>query len=220
MSTYPIEERNKVVRGAKRAVYDREKVHQILDAGFLCHISYVVNGQPFVIPTAYAREGEKLYIHGSVKSKTMMESKKGMPICVCVTHLDGLVLARSAFHHSVNYRSVVVFGTARELSSDVDKAHALKMITESFLPGRWDEVRQPNQKELDITSVLEIDMESVSAKVRNGGPMDDKEDYDLDIWAGVLPVDTRYASPVDDELLREGIAVSPSAQLAFEAAKE
>lgn len=219
MSTYPIEERNKVVRGAKRATYDQEMIHSILDAGFLCHISFVMNGQPFMIPTAYARHGEKIYVHGSVKSRTMLEAQKGIPICFCVTHLDGLVLARSAFHHSVNYRSAIIYGTARPVTKDEDKNEALRLITENFLKGRWDEVRQPNQKELDITSVLEITIESASAKVRTGDPVDDKEDYELDIWAGQLPLQPIYAQPIDDELLKEGVRTSPSVQLAFEGSK-
>ncbi|MBU2912491.1 MULTISPECIES: pyridoxamine 5'-phosphate oxidase family protein [Reichenbachiella] len=220
MTQFPKEAKNKVVRGAKRATYDKETIYEILDAGFLCHISFVMNGEPFMIPTAYARSGDKIYIHGSVKSRAIKQTKAGAPICFCVTHLDGLVLARSAFHHSVNYRSAIIYGHANELVVDADKNEALHLITENFLKGRWNEVRQPNQKELDITSVLEISIESASAKIRTGSPVDDEEDYALDIWAGILPVETRYAAPVDDTKLRPGIATSPSAKLAWEESKE
>ncbi|UXP31339.1 pyridoxamine 5'-phosphate oxidase family protein [Reichenbachiella agarivorans] len=220
MSEFAKESRNKIVRGAKRGTYDKKAIYEILDAGFLCHISFVMNDAPFMIPTAYARQGDKLYIHGSVKSRTIQETKKGTPICFCVTHLDGLVLARSAFHHSVNYRSAIIYGTAHEVVSDEDKNEALRLITENFLEGRWNEVRQPNQKELDITSVLEIDIESASAKIRTGDPVDDQEDYDLDIWAGQLPIKRIYDKPVADQLLKEGIEGSKAAHLAWEKSKQ
>ena len=146
----------------------------------------------------------------------IQQAASGIPLCVSVTHLDGLVLARSAFHHSVNYRSVIAYGTAEEVTDDAEKTRILALITEQMLTGRWDEVRQPNQKELDITGVLAIKIESAAAKVRGGGPLDEKEDYELDIWAGVLPVVTRYRKPISDEVLTEGISVSRSAQLAWE----
>ncbi|PIB35135.1 flavin-nucleotide-binding protein [Reichenbachiella sp. 5M10] len=220
MSHYPKDTRNKIVRGAKRASYDQETIYRILDAGFLCHVSFVMQGQPFMIPTAYARKGDKLYIHGSVKSRTLNETKDGTPICLCVTHMDGLVLARSAFHHSVNYRSAIIYGHAKEVIGEENKNEALRLITENFLPGRWDEVRQPNAKELEVTAVLEITIDTASAKIRSGAPVDDKEDYALDIWAGELPMKSCYGQPVADEQLREDIDTSPSVRLAWERAKE
>lgn len=213
MSQFEKTSKNKVVRGANRGVYDEEEIYNILDDSFLCHISFVMNGEPFMIPTAYARDNNKLYIHGSVKSRFIKAAESGVPLCICVTHLDGLVLARSAFHHSVNYRSVIVYGNAIQVENDETKMHALKLITENFLTGRWNEVRQPNQKELDITSVLEVKIDSASAKVRTGDPVDDKEDYDLDIWAGELPIKQVYQAPIADEKLREGIALSHAVKL-------
>lgn len=208
--------KNKIVRGAKRATYDKQQVFDILDAGCICHISFVMNGEPFMIPTAYGRDGETVYVHGSVKSRTMKAVKAGVPVCLAVTHLDGLVLARSAFHHSANYRSVILFGQAEELISNDDKNHGLFVITENILKGRWDECRVPSQKELDITSVLRFKIDAASAKIRSGGPVDDAEDYDLDIWAGELPITQKFEEPIADEKLRDGIAVSDSAILAWQ----
>lgn len=208
--------KNKIVRGAKRATYDKQQVFDILDAGCICHISFVMNGEPFMIPTAYGRDGETVYVHGSVKSRTMKAVKAGVPVCLAVTHLDGLVLARSAFHHSANYRSVILFGQAKELISNDDKNHGLFVITENILKGRWDECRVPSQKELDITSVLRFKIDAASAKIRSGGPVDDAEDYDLDIWAGELPITQKFEEPIADEKLRDGIAVSDSAILAWQ----
>ncbi|MEQ6118288.1 pyridoxamine 5'-phosphate oxidase family protein [Reichenbachiella sp. MALMAid0571] len=212
MSQFEITKKNKVVRGAKRATYDEQKIYDILDAGFLCHVAFNINNQPFMIPTAYGRRGDLLYIHGSVKSRTIKNIAKGVPVCLAVTHLDGLVLARSAFHHSVNYRSVIIYGTAVEVTERSDKNDALYCITENILKGRWEETRKPNDKELDITGVLAIKIESASAKVRMGGPVDDQEDYDLDIWAGHLPLNTCFGKPVSDEKLKNGIEISPSVE--------
>ena len=214
MSQFEITKKNKVVRGAKRATYDEQEIFEILDAGFLCHVAFNIKGQPFMIPTAYGRRGDTLYIHGSVKSRTIKNAAKGVPVCLSVTHLDGLVLARSAFHHSVNYRSVVIYGTAVEVTERSDKNDALYCITENILKGRWDEARKPNEKELDITGVLAIKIESASAKVRTGDPVDDFEDYDLDIWAGHLPLNTYFGEPVADRKLKEGIEISPSVEKA------
>lgn len=209
-------DRNKVLRGAKRATYDKNQIFEILDAGFLCHLSFVVNGEPFSIPTAFGRIGDVIYVHGSVKSRTMKAMQEGIPVCVTVTHIDGLVLARSAFHHSVNYRSAVIFGKAQELVTNEEKNEALFCITENVLKGRWDEVRVPNQKELDITAVLKIKIDSASAKIRAGAPVDDKEDYELNVWAGELPFKSGYDEPISDDKLAEGIAVSDSAIVAWE----
>lgn len=208
--------KNKVVRGAKRATYDKEQVFNILDDGCICHISFVMNGEPFIIPTAYGRDGDVIYVHGSVKSRTMKAVKEGVPICMAVTHLDGLVLARSAFHHSANYRSVVLFGTAEEVASDEDKNHGLFVITENILKGRWDECRVPSQKELDITSVLKFKIDSASAKIRTGDPVDESDDYNLNVWAGVLPINNSFGEPISDQKLAEGIVVSDSAILAWQ----
>ncbi|MEQ9288382.1 MAG: pyridoxamine 5'-phosphate oxidase family protein [Cyclobacteriaceae bacterium] len=212
MKQFEITKKNKVVRGAKRATYDEQEIYEILDAGFLCHVAFNMNDHPFMIPTAYGRKGNKLYIHGAVKSRTIRQVAKGVPVCLAVTHLDGLVLARSAFHHSVNYRSVIVYGTARELTDREEKNEALFCITENILKGRWKEARRPSEKELDITGLLEIEIESASAKVRSGGPVDDKEDYDLDVWAGELPINSYYSMPVVDAQSKWEVELSDSVQ--------
>lgn len=216
MEQFEKNNKNKIVRGAKRATYDKQQVFDILDAGCICHISFVINGEPFMIPTAYGRDGEYVYVHGSVKSRTMNAMTQGVPVCMAVTHFDGLVLARSAFHHSANYRSAILFGTAEQVESNEDKNHGLFVITENILNGRWDECRVPNQKELDITAVLKFKIESASAKIRAGGPVDDPDDYALDVWAGELPIETKYTAPVADEKLRDGIVVSDAAILAWQ----
>jgi len=167
-------------------------------------------GQPYVIPTAFGREGNKIYLHGAVTSRMMKYGGDGLPICITVTHLDGIVLARSAFHHSMNYRSAVCFGTATIVTDD-RKDHALKVISDHILKDRWEESRLPNAKELKATTVLEMEIEQASAKIRTGGPGDEKEDYELDIWAGVLPIKMVYDDPIPDEVLRNGIPTPPSA---------
>ncbi len=219
MGNFEVTAKNKVVRLAKRASYDKKEVFDILDAGFICHLSWVMNGQPFVIPTAYARDGETIYVHGSVKSRMVKAVKAGIPVCLSVTHLDGLVLARSAFHHSVNYRSVIIYGQAVELDDLQERNHALFLITENTLKGRWQECREPNEKELKITSVLAIKIESASAKIRQGGPVDDAEDYKLDHWAGVLPIVPKFEAPIPDEKLTQGIETSRAVSLAWENSK-
>src|SRR5277367_3457511 len=191
--------RTKVQRLPDRGKYDRETVHAILDQGFVCHVGFVVEGQPFVIPTNYARVDETLYLHGSSASRMLKTLSGGVPVCVTVTHVDGLVLARSAFHHSVNYRSVVVLGVARLVSDPAEKMEALRIFTEHVMKGRWDDVRQPTEQELKATTVLALPLEEVSAKVRTGGPNDDEPDYDLPIWAGVLPFETQFKPLIPDE---------------------
>lgn len=205
---------NKVKRIPKRGHYDKETIYEVLDASFLCHVGFVVDGRPFVIPTAYGRERDKIYLHGSSKSRMMMEAEKGIPICVTVTHLDGLVLARSSFNHSMNYRSAVVFGTANKLEG-AEKENALYVISENILKGRWDEARVPSEKELKATTVLEINIESASAKIRTGPPGDDKPDYELDVWAGVVPIKQIMEQPIADPLLREGIPTAKSVENIF-----
>ena len=172
----------------KRGSFERETVNGILDEGFVCHVGFVVDGQPFVIPTAYGRKGNVLYIHGARASRMQKALAAGADVCVTVTLVDGLVLARSAFHHSINYRSVVVFGRARVVESEEEKSAALEAFTEHVMPGRWEDVRWPNAQELAATTVLAIQLSEASAKVRTGPPIDDEEDYTLDVWAGVLPL--------------------------------
>ncbi|MBK6948625.1 MAG: pyridoxamine 5'-phosphate oxidase family protein [Haliscomenobacter sp.] len=209
-SSFKKNPRNTVRRLPSRGAYDRETIYSILDAAFLCHVGFSVDGQPFVIPTAYGREGDKLFFHGSVKSRMMLELSAQIPVCITVTLMDGLVLARSAFHHSMNYRSAVLFGQAREILDLEEKNRALFCISEQILPGRWAEVRGPNPNELAATSVMEITIEEASAKIRTGGPKDDQEDYALPIWAGVLPVQPIYQVPETDPLMKENLDVSPS----------
>lgn len=210
MSNYSINDRNKIKRVPKRGHYDQETVHEILDAAFVCHVGMTVDGQPFVIPCAYGREGDTIYLHGATSSRMMKYGEEGLPICVTVTHVDGIVLARSAFHHSMNYRSAVCFGTAKPLLTEEEKNHALKVVSDQILKGRWEESRLPNSKELKATTVLAMKIDQASAKIRVGGPSDDKPDYDLDIWAGVLPMEVVYKSPIADEVLRDDIPLAES----------
>ncbi len=207
MNQFEINARNKVKRVPVRGAYDKKTCYEILDAGFLCHMGFTVNGQPFVIPTLYGRDGDKIYVHGASTSRLITEIEKGIQVCLTVTHVDGLVLARSAFHHSMNYRSVVVFGKAEEVSEE-KKEIALKVISDNIIQGRWEESRLPNPKELTATTVLEIQIDQASSKIRTGGPIDDKEDYDLDIWAGVLPIIPTFGTPIDDKLLKENVPLS------------
>jgi nitroimidazol reductase NimA-like FMN-containing flavoprotein (pyridoxamine 5'-phosphate oxidase superfamily) len=193
--------RTRVVREPERAVYDRAVAYGILDEGFLCHVGFAVDGQPFVIPTSYGREGDNLYIHGSAASRMLRNLDLGIPVCVTVTLLDGLVLARSIFNHSMNYRSVVVLGTAAVVRDPDAKLAALRLLSEHILPGRWDDVRQPNEKELKATSILRLPIEEFSAKVRQGPVVDDEEDYSFPTWAGVIPLTMVPGAPVDDPRL-------------------
>lgn len=193
--------RTRVVREPHRGVYDRETAYQILDEAFLCHIGFAVDGQPFVIPTSYGRKDANLYIHGSNASRMLRQMKEGVPVCVTVTLLDGLVLARSVFNHSMNYRSVVVLGKATLVDDPEEKLAGLRVISEHIVPGRWDDVRQPNERELKQTSVLRVPIEEFSAKVRTGPPVDDEEDYSFPTWAGVIPLQMKAGIPVDDPRL-------------------
>ena len=202
MSEFTPTERTQVKRLPKRGKYDRETVYAILDAGFVCHVGFSVDGQPYVIPTNYGRAGDTLYLHGSAASRMLRTLSGGVPVCVTVTHVDGLVLARSAFHHSVNYRSVVILGTARLVEDPAEKMAALRIFTEHVLKGRWDDVRQPTEQELKATMVLALPLEEVSAKVRTGGPLDDEADYALPVWAGVLPLETVPQPPQPDARLK------------------
>jgi len=200
MSQFQATERTQVKRLPKRGRYDAETVYQILDQGFVCHVGFAVDGQPYVIPTNYGRSGDTLYLHGSAASRMLKTLSGRVPLCVTVTHVDGLVLARSAFHHSVNYRSAVILGTARLVDAPAEKLVALRVFTEHVMKGRWEDVRQPTEQELKATSVLALPLEEVSAKVRTGGPVDDEADYTLPVWAGVLPLEIIARSPEPDAL--------------------
>lgn len=201
--------KSKIKRVPKRGHYDREIIYKILDESQICHIAFNHNGHPVSIPTIFGRSGDKLYIHGASVSRMILELEKGLEISLSVAHVDGLVLARSAFHHSMNYRSVVVFGKAR-LVADDEKNEALKVISDHLIPGRWEEVRLPNTKELKATKVLEITIDEASAKVRTGDPVDDWEDNALDIWAGVIPFKNIVSEPINDGKLRAGINLPAS----------
>ena len=196
--------RTRVVREPQRAVYDRAAAYQILDEGFLCHVGFVADGQPFVIPTSYGRKNDNLYIHGSAASRMLRTLDQGVPVCVTVTLLDGLVLARSIFNHSMNYRSVVVLGKAVAVTDSQEKLEALRALSEHILPGRWDEVRQPNERELKATLVMRLPIEEFSAKVRQGPPVDDAEDYSFPTWAGVIPLEMAAGEPISDAKLEPG----------------
>jgi uncharacterized protein len=198
MSDFQVTARTQIKRLPKRGHYDRETVNQILDTAFVCHVGFSVDGQPYVIPTNYGRAGDILYLHGSAASRMLKTLSAGVPVCVTVTHVDGLVLARSAFHHSVNYRSVVILGTARLVDDPAEKMEALRIFTDHVMKGRWDDVRQPSEQELKATTVLALPLEEVSAKVRTGGPNDDEPDYALPVWAGVLPLETVAKEPIPD----------------------
>jgi len=205
-------DRATVHRMPQRGAYDSKTIHGILDAGFLAHVGFCVDGQPFVIPTLYGRPrdaeaSDKLYLHGSAASRMLRELSTGVPACVTVTHVDGIVLARSAFHHSMNYRSVVAFGTARCINDIQGKAEALRVISDHLITGRWEETRNPTAKELKATSVLEFTIEDASAKTRSGPPMDDEEDYALPVWAGVVPLHLRATAPLPDPRLEKDVAL-------------
>jgi len=202
-------DKSKIKRVPKRGHYDEETLFQVLDAGQICHIGFIHHGHPVVIPTIYGRSGNKLYLHGASVSRLIVELEKGIDISLSVVHVDGLVLARSAFHHSMNYRSVVVFGNAK-LVEGAEKYAALKVISDHLIPGRWKEVREPNAKELKATKVLEITIEEASAKIRTGPPIDDAEDYKLDTWAGVIPLKKLATAPIADAKLKPGLGVPGS----------
>src|SRR5271170_1544188 len=199
--------RTRVVREAHRAVYDREAAYRILDEGFLCHVGFVADGQPFVIPTSYGRKDASLYIHGSAASRMLRQMKESVPVCITVTLLDGLVLARSIFNHSMNYRSVVVLGKAVLVDDAEEKLEALRLLSEHIIPGRWADSRQPNEREVKATSVLRLPIEEFSAKVRQGPVIDDEEDYSFPTWAGIVPLEMITGTPIDDSRLRAGQTV-------------
>jgi uncharacterized protein len=204
--------RTRVRRMPARAGYERETIEAILDEGLVAHLGFAVDGEPYVIPTLHARVGESVYFHGSSASRTVRALAAGAQMCLTVTLLDGLVLARSAVHHSVNYRSVVVLGQATAIVEPSEKMTAIEAFTERLIPGRWEEVRPPTAKELKAIQVLSLPLSEASAKLRTGPPMDDEEDYALDTWAGTIPLDLVAGAPIPDARLAEGIPLSPSAE--------
>jgi uncharacterized protein len=204
MATAP-SDRTRVRRVPQRGAYERETIDAILDETLISHVGFVHDGQPVVIPTLHARLGDRLYLHGSAASRMLRTLAKGVPICATATLVDGLVLARSAFHHSVNYRSVVVFGTATLMDPGEETVKVLELFTEKLVPGRWADVRPPTRQELKGTKVLSLPLDEASAKVRTGPPIDEDEDYDLPVWAGVLPLATEVAEPQPDPRLDPAI---------------
>jgi nitroimidazol reductase NimA-like FMN-containing flavoprotein (pyridoxamine 5'-phosphate oxidase superfamily) len=199
--------RSELRRIRERGSHDWGVINQILDRGFLAHVGFSVDRQPFVIPTLYGRDGESLYLHGSAASRMLKELDAGTPACVTVTLVDGLVLSRSAFDHSMNYRSVVAFGSAKKIVDPEQKIESLRVISEHLMAGRWIDVRGPTSKELNATTVLEFSIDEASSKVRSGPPLDDEHDYGLAVWAGVLPLETRPQPPIPDDHLVEGVAL-------------
>ncbi len=195
--------RTRVTREPQRAVYDRDVVNQILDEAFLCHVGFAIEGQPFVIPMSYGRDRDVLYIHGAPASRMLRHLEPGVPVCITVTLVDGLVLARSVFNHSMNYRSVIILGTAKLVDDPKEKLAALRALSEHILPNRWDDARQPNEKELKATSVLRLPINEFSAKVRVGPPVDDAEDYSFPTWAGVIPLEMNSGAPIPDDRCKQ-----------------
>jgi nitroimidazol reductase NimA-like FMN-containing flavoprotein (pyridoxamine 5'-phosphate oxidase superfamily) len=196
---YTRTDRSTVRRLPKRASYDAPAIHAILDEALVAHVGFAIDGKPFVIPMNYGRSGDTLFLHGSAASRLAKSLAQGIDVCVEVTLLDGLVLARSAFHHSMNYRSVVLYGTARAVVDQAEKLDALRVISDHIIPGRWEHVRGPNENEMRATTVLELQITEASAKVRTGPPVDDAEDYALPVWAGVIPIRVQAGEPVADE---------------------
>ena len=209
MNDYTKTERNTVNRVPKRGHYDKKTVFEILDAGIICHVGFVIDNQPFVIPMAFGRQGDNIYLHGATTSRLQTGLAKGIPVCITVTHLDGIVLARSAFHSSMNYRSAVIFGNA-QLVNDNEKSDVLNVVTNHIWEGRAKEVRPNKENELKGTSVLKVSIDQASAKIRVGPPIDDDEDYALPIWAGVIPINISFGTPVSDSKLKPEIDLPES----------
>lgn len=209
MDKFPITDKTEITRLPKRGVYDVATIHSILDEALVCTVAYVNEGQPFQIPTGFARVGNTVYIHGSVGASYMRQIAEGAPVCFSTTLIDGLVLARSAFHHSVNYRSVVFFSKGRRVTDEKELYISLEVFTNKMCPGRWDDIRQPNATEWKGTMVIAFEIEEASAKVRTGGPKDDEADYDLNVWAGVLPLKIQKGDLIADEARKKDIPVPP-----------
>lgn len=203
-------DKTKVKRAPKRGFYDKKSIYKILDNNFICQIAFVHKGYPVIIPTIYGRSEDSIYIHGATVSRMLVELEKGLPISVNVNQTDGIVLARSAFHHSLNYHSVTLFSEAILVTNNEERDKALRIISDQIIPNRWEEVRAPSEKELKATKIIKIPITEASAKIRTGPPVDDKSDYDLPIWAGVVPMNTIFGEPISDPKLKEGIAVPDS----------
>lgn len=205
METFPKTDLNTVKRVPKRGQYDKETIYDIVDDALICHVSFVFDGRPMIIPTIHARQGDTILLHGATSSRMLRHIATGADLCIAVTHLDGLVLARSVFHHSMNYRSAVLFGKGELIDDPEKKMAALKIFTEKLIPGRWDDARPPSPTEAKATHIVRIPIESASAKVRVGPPGDDDKDYALDVWAGVLPMHTVFGDLTADPLLKAGV---------------
>jgi nitroimidazol reductase NimA-like FMN-containing flavoprotein (pyridoxamine 5'-phosphate oxidase superfamily) len=200
-----VTDRSNINRLRERGSYDKETIYKIIDEAYYCHISFVVNDQPFIIPTIHARIDDEIILHGAVASRLLKHVQAGNEVCIAVTHLDGLVLARSVFHHSMNYRSVVMFGKGRLIIGNEEKLKAAKAISDHVMPGRWDDARRPNQKELDSTAFVAVEIDDASAKIRTGPLLDEEDDYQLTVWAGEVPVSLVKNNPVRDSKLDEEI---------------
>ena len=210
--SYEVSKRNKVRQLRDKAAYDTETVHGILDSALLASVAFVEDGQPVVVPMLYGREGETIFLHGARKARIIRLLESTSTACLNVTHVDALVYARSAFNSSMNYRSVTVFGTPRLIDDADEKLHALRVITECTMPGRWDELRDPLEKEVKMTGVIALDIETASAKVSSGMPDDEDEDYEIPVWAGILPLQSAFTSLQSDDRLLDGVELSPAAK--------
>lgn len=208
MDNFPVTDTNKVKRVPKRGHYDKKTLYKIIDDAFYAHVGFNVNDQPFVIPMVLGRYKNKIYLHGAVTSRLMRQAGSGIPVCIAITHLDGIVVARSAFHSSLNYRSAVIFGSA--VIVEKNKKKALKILTDHLIKGRWEECRPVNEKELKATTVLEITIDQASSKIRTGPPNDEPADMDLSVWAGVLPLNQTFEKPVPDPKLKKGLEIPDS----------
>jgi nitroimidazol reductase NimA-like FMN-containing flavoprotein (pyridoxamine 5'-phosphate oxidase superfamily) len=207
MTDFAQTQRNRVKRLPDRGKYDKATIYPIIDEAIICHVGFTMAEQPFMIPTLHVRQGDDLLLHGATTSRMLKHIQEGNSVCVTVTLIDGLVMARSVFHHSVNYRSAILFGTGEVITDPEEKMAAMRLFTDKIMPGRWDDARQPYAKEIKATSMVRLAIESASAKVRNGPPGDDDEDYALPVWAGIIPFTQQIGSPINDPLLNEGIAV-------------
>ncbi len=205
MGSFEITARNRIIRHPERGVYDKAEIYPIIDEALFCHVGFSIDQQVYIIPTLHTRRGDEILIHGATSSRLMKYASKGNPLCIAVTLLDGLVLARSVFSHSANFRSAVIFGRGSEIDDPAEKIEALRVFTEGILPGRWDDARIPNAKELRATAIVSIPIELASAKLRQGPPNDEPEDYQLPVWAGVLPIRQEIGEPVADSLLKDDI---------------